>query len=1332
MSIDTTVIDNIITGYLPHSIYAFETNTHPNYLKVGDTNRKVSARLAEWKKVYKDLEQKFEAEAMLEDEQGEKTIFFRDYAVHDFLIEDKHRKRLSTQQFEREFFQNATVSDVEAGIIDIQTEYKKNGVSRYNYYRVGEENSTIEQHWSRTATYSPRPNQAQVIENIVKAVQEKHRKNLLLYAVMRFGKSNVAIWSAKRLNSKLTVIVTGKADVKDEWKRTVESHVDFEDFVFIGASDFDQEFTEANPDKKFVVFTTLQDLAGSRENVKEKHQFLFENTVDFLVIDESHFGARARIYSQAIENQEDNVDELDMTDEAFDEALETINSLNSQVKLHLSGTPYRILLSNEFQTDDIVGKIQFSDILTEKKKWIEEHTSNTDVLDADDKPWENPYFGFPEMVRFAFTPNKSSVKMLDELKELGQTAELNELFAPDSTAKSKKNTAVFKHESDVLNLLKAIDGSSEDENIFPFLNYDKIQSGKLAQHMVFVLPFKNSCDTMERLLNKNREKFYHLGEYQILNVAGNTSTLGKPSAIQEQIKKYATDGQKTITLTVNKMLTGSTVPEWDTMVFLKDTKSPQDYDQAIFRLQSPWTKEIRDIKTDKVIGKEDMKPQTLLIDFSPNRMFKIESDRAIVVNAADGRSGNDQQEIELRKNILVSPIIYLNRDKLKEATPSDIIAAIRKYSENASIMDEVMEIPVDDKLYDYPEFKAEIARQAELGSKAGLETKGYEGEGDDLTSPNSPDNDSNPNSRDKSENSDGNNSTPESDLPTPKQMQTYYSRILFYAFLSKDDEKNLSNIIDNIESTDDNRRLARHLGLKKSILEIIKRHLNFGILSTLDNKIENIGDLRSDSGQQNILKGIKKFGRISPSEVFTPEWVAEMMVNSLVTQKFIDDYKESPVNIIDFTSKSGVYLIKIYQKLISAGINHEVLRDHLFAVSTSDTGFEFTRAVYEDFGWNLGNLVDSDMLNSYQLIKEQSNIDKFKKTIGGNDLKFDVVLGNPPYQEKDGGAGASSTPIYPNFVNAAKELGAKKVAFITPSRWFVGGKGLNSFRDTMLNDPHLRELHDWLKPELVFPNTNIRGGVNYFVLDDDWNNTISKTIVTTYTDKTHGIKIKRPMKTGNLEIFIREQKSVEILEKINYYYENSKLDFKSMSEYVSSRKPFGFSTTFVKDPKFHAEKNTLSDPVVCYGNNKIGYVERQDIQTNANWINSWKVFTTRANNIGTELNDDNFNTIIGKPNTSCTETYILIGAELNLDENATKNLSKYLKTKFVRFLHGLAKASFDATKSTYRFIPIQNFSKDSEIDWTLSSEEIDKKLYEMYQFNESEIIFIENKIKPMN
>lgn len=151
----------------------------------------------------------------------------------------------------------------------------------------------------------------------------------------------------------------------------------------------------------------------------------------------------------------------------------------------------------------------------------------------------------------------------------------------------------------------------------------------------------------------------------------------------------------------------------------------------------------------------------------------------------------------------------------------------------------------------------------------------------------------------------------------------------------------------------------------------------------------------------------------------------------------------------------------------------------------------------------------------------------------------------------------------------------------------------------------------------------------------------------------------------------------------------------------------------------------------CYGKGVVGYVERSDVTTKPEWIDCWKVFTARANNIGTELNDDNFNTIIAGPGTICTETYLVIGADLGLTEQEAHNLSNYLKTKFARLLHATAKSSQDAARSTYKFIPMQDFTENSDIDWSKSISEIDTQLYEKYGLNQDEIDFVESKVKEM-
>lgn len=185
-------------------------------------------------------------------------------------------------------------------------------------------------------------------------------------------------------------------------------------------------------------------------------------------------------------------------------------------------------------------------------------------------------------------------------------------------------------------------------------------------------------------------------------------------------------------------------------------------------------------------------------------------------------------------------------------------------------------------------------------------------------------------------------------------------------------------------------------------------------------------------------------------------------------------------------------------------------------------------------------------------------------------------------------------------------------------------------------------------------------------------------------------------------------------------------------DYISARNPFGFSTNFTKNPKFKSQPNELNSPIKCYANKGIiGYIEENEISKNIDWIQKYKVLTPYSNNIGTELNDDNLNTVIADKNSICTETYLVIGADLNLDRISAENLSQYLKSKFVRYLHSLAKSSQHGTRITYRFVPLQNFTEESKINWELPINSIDQQLYAKYNLSDAEIEYIEGKIKEM-
>ena len=332
-------------------------------------------------------------------------------------------------------------------------------------------------------------------------------------------------------------------------------------------------------------------------------------------------------------------------------------------------------------------------------------------------------------------------------------------------------------------------------------------------------------------------------------------------------------------------------------------------------------------------------------------------------------------------------------------------------------------------------------------------------------------------------------------------------------------------------------------------------------------------------------------------------------------------------------------------------------------------------------------------------------------------MHFTAAIGNPPYQEHDGGAGESSRPLYNEFVKFLNSINLPYYVMIMPSRWMAGGKGLDEFRQQMLDDVRISELHDFLHPETVFPHTNNRGGVCYFLRDLNHNSSKQLTNVVTHYSKYESYQCYRPLKMEGIDIFLRDSKAFSILDKVQ-----SKDKDNSLSDHVSAAKAFGLRTFFINDNRFMAHSSQCKNPVRCYGRKgRAGYVERDIVSSHRGWIDNWKVYVPESNNIGTELNDDNQNSFVGAPGTICTETFLVIGADLNLDETAAKNLCFYLRTKFARFMLSLAKNSQHGTSKTYRFVPVQDFS----CSWT------DSDLYEKYGLSPKESAYIEQTIKPM-
>jgi hypothetical protein len=496
---------------------------------------------------------------------------------------------------------------------------------------------------------------------------------------------------------------------------------------------------------------------------------------------------------------------------------------------------------------------------------------------------------------------------------------------------------------------------------------------------------------------------------------------------------------------------------------------------------------------------------------------------------------------------------------------------------------------------------------------------------------------------------------------------------------------------------------------------------------------------------------------LSADEVFTPPKLATAMLDILPQ----DLFRRPDTTFLDPVCKSGVFLREIARRLNDglkdqmpedqARINH-ILTKQVFGLAITElTSLLSRRSVYcskkadgkfsiataftkpdgnirlpkTDHSWSSNGKCEYCGANQGEYDRDETAESYAYPFIHGIDptevfkVKFDVIVGNPPYQLSDGGFGRSAAPIYNKFVQQAKKLEPRYLTMVIPARWFAGGKGLDEFRESMLKDNRLRSIEDYLTASDVFPGIGLKGGVCYFLWNRD---NPGPCQVTTHFKNWPVSTVSRPLLEEGLDVFIRLNEGLSILKKVANA-ENGETASLSLPEekrferLVSSARAFGFRTFF------KGESIKKLGDVIIYFNGGKGYVPRKSVESGQLLIDKWKLFVGYAAP-GTGNKDTYPHRIIstpfvGEPGSVSSETYLCIGPFNS--QNEAQSVLSYLCCKLTRLLILLHKSSQHVTRKVYTFVPTQDWTKM----WT------DKDLYAKYALTENEIDFIEKIVRPM-
>lgn len=1218
-------------------------------------------------------------------------IFFRDHAVHKVLERTgikKTTKGTSTEWFE-------TNLDIVIQAIDAV----KGGNASINASLLN---------FSDSSSIVLRPEQEDAINKTIKVF--KNNSEMLWNAKMRFGKTLSALELVKRSGFSNTLILTHRPIVDDGW---------YTDYKKIFINEFADKYIYASRnngenlsdilnsvDKSLIYFASMQDLRGS-DYVNDdsnliKNEEVFKRKWDLIIMDEAHEGTTTSLAQNVLEH---------------------LKCKKTKI-LKLSGTPFNLI------DDYVEEQIYTWDYVMEqdaKRRWDELHFGDS-----------NPYSSLPEMNMFVY--------------QLGDFFSDENFIDIESSAfnfheffRVENDTFVYeKYVWSFLNLISRSEDYAKNKTNMPFSTVDYREE---LRHTLWTMPTRTSTMAMEKLLKKHPL-------FQIYNIANLTDD-GSDSNSLELIKQAIGNSPEenfSITLTVRKGTVGTTIEEWNGILVLNNTESASTYLQSIFRVQSPY------------IGANGQKEKAYVFDFAPDRTLKMVSE-VVNLNTRGGAINSFEQKSKMNEFLNFLPIMGIDGNKMRPYNVDSMLVQLKRAQaeravnhgfEDASIYsDELLKL-TDADLNDFRNLSSIIGttNQSKKVKKIAINEQGltneeYENAYKGSKKP--------PRRRtlEEQEAIDKKNTLIEQKKTMISILRGISIRIplMIYGMdLEHSDVITLDNFAIKVDDVSWNEFMPN--GVSKGEFKKFKKYYDADVFLEAARRIRNIA-LSAD--ELPIFERIVKISELfatfkNPDKetVLTP-WnvVNRHLSNVFGGYNFTtgQEYKfdnvtelvyDSNIKILEVNSKSGLYALYMAYNIYLNRWNkeqdswdksewikndlklwHNVLETNIFVLNKTPMSKTITYRTL--VGYKSNEKIKSNLFYLENLTsKISTDVNFLKNTLKeGENMKFDVVVGNPPYQEVLNSDTSKAKQLFPYFIMNSVNMKPEFVSLITPARWYSGNAQDGSFvklREFIRANNSIQKIHYYPDANDVFSDVEIKGGINYFLYNKNYS---GKTEFVTHVNGQEQTEYRNLFFDGIDEI-LTDTVAITIINKVK-----SK-NYNSLVEITTGRDAFGIS-----GKKDNVNKLICNDPskkkvaLRCM-NNEIIMIDECNVKKNINIMNSYKIFISKS--AGDPKNDKK---VIGVPFLArvgevCTDTFIPVGM-FNQEMEAV-HLKKYMETKFLRYLVNTVKSSQNVYQIVYKFVPLLEFQNDSIIDWSKSIQDIDKQLYKHFELSNEEINSIEDLI----